>query len=127
MCDFRQTHPDFGVLALKSYYRGCKYATEMIKILPQKPNDILVAQLFRKIATLGGIHVAKSPFIRQNWRRYGLPLLALLTYRLLQGLICLLITYYPKVNQYRGYLCTGSAHQGSRYGFITVGFITVDQ
>jgi len=75
MCDFWQTHLDFGVLALKSYYRGCKYATEMIKILPQKTNDILVAQLFRKIATLGGIHVAKSPFIRHNWRRYGLPLL----------------------------------------------------
>lgn len=61
MCDFRQTDPDFGVLDLKSYYRGCKYATEMLKILPQKPDDILVAQLFRKIATLGSIHVVKSP------------------------------------------------------------------
>ena len=46
MCDFRQTDPDFGVLDLKSYYRGCRYATETIKILPQKPDDILVAQLF---------------------------------------------------------------------------------
>lgn len=61
MCDFRQTDPDFSVLDLKSYYRGCKYATEMLKILPQKPDDILVAQLFHKIATLGSIHVAKSP------------------------------------------------------------------
>jgi putative transposase len=61
MCDFRQTDPNFGVLDLKSYYRGCKYATEMLKILPQKPDDILVAQLFQKIATLGCIHVAKSP------------------------------------------------------------------
>ena len=61
MCDFRQTDPDFGVLDLKSYYRGCKYATEMLKILPQKPDDILVAQLFQKIATLGSIHVAKLP------------------------------------------------------------------
>ena len=61
MCDFRQTDPDFGVLDLKSYYRGCNYATEMLKILPQKPDDILVAQLFQKIATLGSIHVAKSP------------------------------------------------------------------
>ena len=60
-CDFRQTDPDFGVLDLKSYYRGCKYATEMLKILPQKPDDILVAQLFQKIATLGSIHVAKLP------------------------------------------------------------------
>lgn len=61
MCDFRQTDPDFGVLDLKSYYRGCKYASEMLKILPQKPDDILVAQLFQRIATLGSIHVTKSP------------------------------------------------------------------
>jgi putative transposase len=61
MCDFRQTDPDFGVLDLKSYYRGCRYATELLKILPQKPDDILVAQLFRNVATLGSIHVAKAP------------------------------------------------------------------
>jgi putative transposase len=61
MCEFRQTDPDFGVLDLKAHYRGCKYATEMIKILPQKPDDILVAQLFHQIATLGSIHVAKIP------------------------------------------------------------------
>jgi putative transposase len=61
MCDFRQTDPDFGVLDLKSYYRGCRYATEILKILPQKPDDIFIAQLFRKVASLGSIHVAKSP------------------------------------------------------------------
>lgn len=59
MGEFRQTDPNFGVLDLKSYYRGCKYATEMLKILPQKPDDILIAQLFRKIATLGCIHAPK--------------------------------------------------------------------
>jgi len=37
MCDFRQTDPDFGVLDLKSYYRGCRYAIELLKILPEKP------------------------------------------------------------------------------------------
>jgi len=46
MCGFRQTDPEFGVMDLKSYYRGCRYATEMLKILPKKPDDILVAQLF---------------------------------------------------------------------------------
>ena len=61
MCDFRQTDPDFGVLDLKSYYRGCRYATELLKILPKKPDDILVAQLFRNVATLGSIHIAKAP------------------------------------------------------------------
>ena len=61
MCDFRQTDPNFGVLDLKSYYRGHKYASEMLKMLPQKPDDILITQLFRNIATLGSIHVSKPP------------------------------------------------------------------
>ena len=61
MCDFRKDNPDFGVLDLKSYYRGCRYATELLKILPKKPDDILVAQLFRNMAALGSIHVAKLP------------------------------------------------------------------
>jgi putative transposase len=60
MCDFRKDNPDFGVLDLKSYYRGCRYATELLKILPKKPDDILVAQLFRNVASLGCIHGAKS-------------------------------------------------------------------
>ncbi len=59
--DFRQTDPDSEVLYLKSYYRGCRYATELLKILPQKPNDILVAQLSSNIATLGSIHITKTP------------------------------------------------------------------
>lgn len=63
MCDFRQTDPDFGVLDLKSYYRGCRYATELLKLLPEKPDDILVAHLFRKVAALGSIHMAKLPVI----------------------------------------------------------------
>ena len=61
MCDFRQTDPDFGVLDLKSFYRGCIYATEVLKMLPNKPDDILVAQFFRNVTPLGSIHVAKSP------------------------------------------------------------------
>jgi len=61
MCDFRHTDPDFGVLDLKSYYRGCRYATELLKILPKKPDDIFVAQLFRNVATLGSVHAAKTP------------------------------------------------------------------
>jgi hypothetical protein len=49
MSEFRQTDPDFSVLDLKAYYRGCKYATELIKMLPQKPDPIFIAQLFQKI------------------------------------------------------------------------------
>jgi putative transposase len=63
MCNFRLTDPDFGVLDLKSCFRGYKYASEMLKILPQKPDDIFVAQLFHIVATLGSIHPAKSPVL----------------------------------------------------------------
>lgn len=34
---------------------------ETIKMLPQKPDDILVSQLFHKVAALGRIHPAKTP------------------------------------------------------------------
>ncbi len=61
MSDFRQDDPDFGVLDLKSFYRGRRYASELLKILPEKPDDILVAQLFRNVAALGSIHAPKMP------------------------------------------------------------------
>ena len=34
MRDFRQSNPEFSVLNLKAYFRGYKYASEMIKMLP---------------------------------------------------------------------------------------------
>jgi len=61
MSKFRQSDPVFSVLDLKAYFRGCKYATELIKMLPQKPDAILVSQLFQRITTLGSIHAAKFP------------------------------------------------------------------
>jgi hypothetical protein len=38
---FRQKNPDYSILDLKSQYRGCRYASETIKMLPQKPDAIL--------------------------------------------------------------------------------------
>ena len=61
MCEYRQDDPDFSVLDLKAYYRGYRYVTETIKMLPQKPNDNLVSQLFHKVTALGRIHPAKTP------------------------------------------------------------------
>ena len=61
MCKYRQEDPDFSILDLKAYYRGYRYVTETIKMLPQKPDDNLVAQLFHKVAALGRIHPAKMP------------------------------------------------------------------
>jgi IS4 transposase len=61
MCQYRQDDPNFSVLDLKAYYRGYRYVTETIQMLPQKPDDNLVSQLFHKVAVLGRIHPAKLP------------------------------------------------------------------
>jgi len=61
MYQYRQEDPDFSVLDLKAYFRGYRYVTETIQMLPQKPDDNLVFQLFHKVATLGRIHTVKMP------------------------------------------------------------------
>ncbi len=61
MCQFRQDDPDFGVLDLKAYFRGVQYASEVLKMLPQKPDPIFLDQLFLKITALGSIHARKTP------------------------------------------------------------------
>ena len=61
MCQYRQDDPDFSVLDLKAYYRGYRYVMETIQMLPQKPDDYLVSQLFHKVAALGRIHTVKMP------------------------------------------------------------------
>jgi hypothetical protein len=53
---FRQTDPQCSVLDLKAWYRGAKYVTELIKVLPEPPDEDLMAQLFRQVAQLGRIH-----------------------------------------------------------------------
>jgi putative transposase len=61
MCEDRKTDPDFSVLDLKACYRGYRYVSETIQMLPQKPDDHLVSQLFLKVAALGRIHPANQP------------------------------------------------------------------
>jgi putative transposase len=58
---FRQHNLDFSVLDLKSHYRGYRYARETIKMLPQKPDRILLAEIFQQLARLGAIHLAAQP------------------------------------------------------------------
>jgi putative transposase len=57
----RQTQPVYSVLDLKSHYRGYRYASETIKMLPQKPDAILLANIFEQIARLGAIHPVFQP------------------------------------------------------------------
>ena len=49
---------ELSVLDLKAHYRGRKYVTETLKMLVEKPDDNLVAQIFQRIASLGAIHTA---------------------------------------------------------------------
>ena len=59
--EFRQTHPDSGVLDLKAYFRAAKYFEETIKMLPEKPEPILLDQIFPQVASLGCIYPVKVP------------------------------------------------------------------
>ena len=58
--EFQQTMPEMSVLDLKAHYRGHKYVTETLKMLVEKPDDNLVAQIFQKVAGLGSIHTVPT-------------------------------------------------------------------
>jgi hypothetical protein len=58
---FREQNPDFSILDLKSHYRGYRYVSETIKMLPQKPDAILMSDIFQQIARLGAIHTVFQP------------------------------------------------------------------
>jgi len=55
---FRQNNPGSGILDLKAHYRGLLYIQEMLKMLPVKPDPILLSQIFAKLTSLGRIHNA---------------------------------------------------------------------
>src|ERR1700690_1974460 len=57
----REKNPEFSILDLKAHYRGCRYASETIKLLPQKPDGILLAEIFDQIARLGMVHPVFEP------------------------------------------------------------------
>jgi putative transposase len=58
---FRDNNPEFSVLDLKAHYRGYRYVAETLKLLPQKPEGILVDQIFEQIARLGMVHPVFEP------------------------------------------------------------------
>jgi len=58
---YRENNPEYSVLDLKSHYRGCRYVSETIKLLPQKPDGILLAEIFEQIARLGMVHPVFEP------------------------------------------------------------------
>lgn len=52
----RPTCPSFSVNDLKAHFRGYKYVTETLKLLPQMPEPIFIDQIFARIAQIGGIN-----------------------------------------------------------------------
>jgi len=53
---WRPKQPDFSVLDLKAHFRGLKYVTETLKLLPQKPEPIAFQQIAARIALLGAVN-----------------------------------------------------------------------
>jgi putative transposase len=54
--------PDYSVLDLKADCRGYKYVEETIKLLPDKPEPVLLRHILHKVASLGRIHASQSSF-----------------------------------------------------------------
>ena len=54
---FGSEHPGFGILDIKeTRYRGHRYLQERLKILPQKPEAIVIDQIAEHLGALGAIH-----------------------------------------------------------------------
>jgi putative transposase len=48
--------PACSVLDLKAHCRGAKYVEETIKLLPERPEPVLLERIFSKIVGIGRIH-----------------------------------------------------------------------
>jgi putative transposase len=61
LTEARRTDPQCSVLDLKASYRGAKYVTETIKLLPEQLDEGLIVHIYRKVASLGRIHPPDAP------------------------------------------------------------------
>ena len=57
IAEVRQHNPAFSVQDLKAYFRGSRYVRETLKLLPQKPDSILIKEIFYMITKIGSINV----------------------------------------------------------------------
>ncbi len=53
---FRSNNTACSVLDLKAKYRAMKYLEETLKILPQKPEPIVIEQITQHLSSIGAIH-----------------------------------------------------------------------
>ena len=58
----RDEWPVFSVNDLKAWFRGRKYAVEMLKLLPESPDAIFIDQVVAQMAELGRVNHATSSF-----------------------------------------------------------------
>ena len=63
LAPLRLEHSEASVLDLKAHCRGLKYLRETLKILPQKPDTIVIEQIAERLGSIGAIHYT-SPQIR---------------------------------------------------------------
>jgi len=54
--DLDRWPPACSVLDLKAHCRGAKYVEETIKLLPERPEPVLLERIFSKIVGIGRIH-----------------------------------------------------------------------
>lgn len=60
LADFRILNPNSGIIDLKAHYRGFRYVHEILKMLPEKPEPILLTQIFAKLTSLGHIYAVST-------------------------------------------------------------------
>ena len=60
--DVRQHDPDYSILDLKADCRGYTYVEETIKMLPEKPEPVLLGRILHKVAGFGRIHASQPSF-----------------------------------------------------------------
>jgi hypothetical protein len=60
--ELRQEDSIINVLDLKAIYRGHKYVAETLKLLPEKPDPILLDLIFDRISRLGRVHNSQPSF-----------------------------------------------------------------
>ena len=61
--DIRPCHPAISVLDLKAHCRGAKYVEETLKLLPERPEPVILERIFTKIVGIGRIHAVNPDLI----------------------------------------------------------------
>ena len=58
--DIRPCHPTISVLDLKAHCRGAKYVEETLKLLPERPEPVILERIFTKLVGIGRIHALSA-------------------------------------------------------------------